>query len=523
VPRVLYRLPELLTAQTDQPVLIVEGEKDADRLATLGFITTTNVGGANKWRDEYSEDLRGRHVVIIPDNDDAGRAHTEKVTRSLDGISASVKVVELPGLPPKGDVSDWLDAGNKPETLRALIAAAPFRPNSSDSSNSLIHNSYDARKQHPVLDNKALYSLAGEFVKTIYPHTEADQAALLVQMLAAFGNIIGRGPYYVAESTRHHTNLYALIVGPTSAAKGSSLAQVRNVLDCVDDVWAHDCNRSGLSSGEGLVEAVDKTDKRLFLREAEFASALARQSRDASVLSATLRELWDDGSARVMNRKHNALSATDAHVSLVGHITPEELKQRLNVTDLANGYANRFLFVCVRRSKDLPDGGSLLERDVNTLVMKIQRTKIFAEGVHEMKRDEQAAELWRAIYPRLIEDKDGVFGKVVARARAHVLRLSCLYALLDHSREVKRPHLEAALALWQYCEDSARYIFADGMTLSARAQKLLDAVRDAGDAGLSRTAQFGAFKGNIPAKKLDALTGELIRSGLVRNIVTDGG
>jgi hypothetical protein len=517
VPRVLYRLPELLAAGLDQPVLIVEGEKDADRLSALGFITTTNFGGANNWHKEYSEELRGRRVVIIPDNDDAGRAHAKRVARSLVGIAASVKIVGLPDMQPKGDVSDYLDAGNTPEALRDLISAAP-----AESPKSGISTSYGRRKTHPILDEKALYGLAGEFVETILPHTEADKAALLVQMLVAFGNIIGRGPYYVAESTRHYTNLYALVVGLTSAAKGSSLKQVRNVLDRVDEAWALDCNKGGLSSGEGLVEAIGETDKRLFLRESEFASVLARQGRDASVLTATLRELWDEGNVRVMNRKHNALSVTDAHVSLVGHITPEELMQRLSDTDLANGYANRFLFVCVRRSKDLADGGNLLERDVNTLVMKIQHAKEFAEGVREMKRDEYAAELWRAVYPRLVEDKTGVFGKVVARARAQVLRLSCLYALLDHSSEVRRPHLEAALALWQYCEDSAHYIFAEGLTLSVSAQKLYDAVREAGDAGLSRTAHSKIFKGNLAARALDAFKDELIKAELVAEVWTEG-
>ncbi|MDQ3816074.1 MAG: AAA family ATPase [Acidobacteriota bacterium] len=126
VPRILYRLPELVTAQQGQPILIVEGEKDADRLAELGFVATTNVGGALKWRNEYSESLCGLPAIIIPDNDDAGYKHAEKVARSLLGKAASIKVIELPGLPPKGDVSDWLNAGNTPDALHGLVAATPF-------------------------------------------------------------------------------------------------------------------------------------------------------------------------------------------------------------------------------------------------------------------------------------------------------------------------------------------------------------------------------------------------------------
>ncbi len=124
--RVVYRLAELLAADPAQTAFIVEGEKDADRLASLGFLATTNAGGAGKWRDEYSEYLRGRHVVCIPDNDEPGREHAAKVARSLQGIAASVRILELPNLPPKGDVSDWLDAGGVVDELLVLAESAPL-------------------------------------------------------------------------------------------------------------------------------------------------------------------------------------------------------------------------------------------------------------------------------------------------------------------------------------------------------------------------------------------------------------
>jgi putative DNA primase/helicase len=123
--RVLYRLPELMAASPDRIVHAVEGEKDADNLRARGELATTNPQGAGKWRPEYSEALRGRHVVVLPDNDEPGRKHAEDVARSLRGIATSVKVVLLPGLPPKGDVSDYLAAGHSVEELRALVAAAP--------------------------------------------------------------------------------------------------------------------------------------------------------------------------------------------------------------------------------------------------------------------------------------------------------------------------------------------------------------------------------------------------------------
>lgn len=108
VRRVLYRLPELLAAPRDRTVLVVEGEKDADLLASINRIVTTNVGGAGKWRPEYSEAMRGRRVCILPDNDEPGFEHAEQVRAALVGIAESVVVKALPGLPPKGDVSDYI-------------------------------------------------------------------------------------------------------------------------------------------------------------------------------------------------------------------------------------------------------------------------------------------------------------------------------------------------------------------------------------------------------------------------------
>jgi len=132
-PCVLYRLPELKTAIAEgRTVFVVEGEKDADRLAALGLAATTNIEGAAqpnqraKWRKDYTEQLRGAaRVILLPDNDAPGRAHMAHVAQELAGKVADIRVLELPGLPDKGDVSDWLNAGHTVEELEALTKDAP--------------------------------------------------------------------------------------------------------------------------------------------------------------------------------------------------------------------------------------------------------------------------------------------------------------------------------------------------------------------------------------------------------------
>lgn len=126
VRRVLYRLPEVLASEPDESVVyVVEGEKDANALVALGFVATSNAGGAGKWRREYSESLRGREVVILPDNDEPGRAHAAAAAKSLHGVALRVRVVQLPGLPEKGDVSDWLGSGHGAAELQRLVSEAP--------------------------------------------------------------------------------------------------------------------------------------------------------------------------------------------------------------------------------------------------------------------------------------------------------------------------------------------------------------------------------------------------------------
>lgn len=117
-----YRLPELLAADPRMPVYIVEGEKDVDRLISLDVVATTSAMGAGKWRDEYAEFFRDRDVVVVPDNDKPGREHADAVVKSLLGVANYVKLLVLDGLPEKGDVSDWLDAGHTAFDLEARAA-----------------------------------------------------------------------------------------------------------------------------------------------------------------------------------------------------------------------------------------------------------------------------------------------------------------------------------------------------------------------------------------------------------------
>lgn len=126
-PKIPYRLPEMKAAEhhgiTD--VVVVEGEKDADNVAALGFVATTNSGGAEKFSADLAEYFRGKNVYVLPDRDEPGEAHARQVVAALHDVAGSIRVVRLPGLPDKGDVSDWIKSGGTSDQLNDLLRHAP--------------------------------------------------------------------------------------------------------------------------------------------------------------------------------------------------------------------------------------------------------------------------------------------------------------------------------------------------------------------------------------------------------------
>lgn len=357
-------------------------------------------------------------------------------------------------------------------------------------------------------DRAAFSGLAGEIIRTIEPHSESDPTALLLQLLITFGCLAGRRAHYLVEGTPHYPNENGLVVGSTSAArKGTSLTHILNLARRVEVRWSSEQITPGLSSGEGLIHAVRDpthpnadgkggdpgvTDKRLLIVESEFSNALKVMQRDGNTLSEVVRQAWDSGRLRTLTRSQ-PLRATDAHVAIIGHITPAELRRLLKDVDVANGLLNRFMLIAVRRSKYLPDGGSLADGDMEYMARQLGNAVAFAREAGRIRRDDAAHSLWNEKYPSLADRPGGLLGAATSRAAPHVLRLSLLYALLDRSAIITRPHLEAALAFWRYVEESTRFFFGDSLG-DPIADSILAALRDRGELGLARS-EISALSG----------------------------
>ena len=256
-------------------------------------------------------------------------------------------------------------------------------------------------------------------------------------------------------------------------------------------------------------------DKRLMLDEREFFQALAVLKREGNTVSRIVRDAWDCREMIGSLTKHSPTRATNPYISIVGHITIDELRQTLDHTSMANGYANRILFACVRRSKKLPHGGTRDEEITRLLGARTLEALTFARGIGRVTMTPDAVERWVSIYDELAEGAPGLLGAITARAEAQTIRLALIYALLDQATQIDVVHLDSALAMWRFCEASAHHIFGDTLG-NPTADTILRALQSVGANGLTRVDIVNLFGRNLPANKIETALLTLLNIGKVR-------
>ncbi|MDQ2782747.1 MAG: DUF3987 domain-containing protein [Actinomycetota bacterium] len=527
-PRVLYRLPELVAAVAEGvDIFITEGERDADAIYALGHAATTNVGGAMKWKADYNRWFVGADVVIVRDRDEAGCRHALQVVENLSGVAASVRVVEaLEG----NDVADHLRAGHSLEELvvcdlageAAPAEVGPAAPQPSVTS-SVVYG-------WPVLDPLALHGVIGEAVREVAPYTEADPAAILATLVTLTGISIGGGPRVYAGLEPQPARLQLWIVGDSALGrKGSSWGAARTIMETADAELMANRVLSGFGSGEALVDAVadeNAGDCRLVVLAKEGGRLLSVMSRLGDTTSAILRDAYDTDNLAVRSRAKTSV-AKQAHIGIVVHITPADLVGQLSDTQIRNGVANRALFCASRRPHLIPRGRPV-PPSVSRIARELGASIARGRSLVNMDFDEPAGQMWDGIYGDFGATAPTVqLADLEARGDMHCLRLAMIFALVDGSRLIGTAHLDAALALWSYCRDSARYLFGpDGANEAVRplteagraAQRFEDdlAALDAvlSEAGqLTGTEQRQVFANHRSAAHIGRLRKELIVRG----------
>ncbi len=565
VPRVLYRIPDLLKLAPNAAVVIAEGEKDVDNLWAMRIPATTCPQGAGKW-NKLADDsiLVNRPILIIADKDDAGRRHAQDVATRLAGRADGVCIIEMPGEKVK-DISDWMAAGGTADEFIELLDQAK-RVDSDLAAEAMVDiagqevaaSAIDAVDLGPSestpdddyvevikpsvpepLDEAAYHGIVGEIVRTLAPHTEADPAAVLIPLLVGIGNVIGRNAWWVVGACKHFLNCFVCVVGDTSSGrKGTAWAEGRGVLKLLDTKWAEGCIHSGLSTGEGLIwhvrDPIYKTeedkrshepkmvlvdagvdDKRLFVVETEYAVMLRVMGRDGNTLSGVVRQAWDGVRLQTMS-KGSPATATDAHVSIIGHVTLDELRREWKSGDSLNGLGNRIIWWRSRRSRFLPHGGQLKGDDYQRMADELKEVvgEVTATTHGEISFSHEAKDLWEGLYLELEADRHGVFGAVTGRASPMVKRLACIYAVADGRCIVDAVHLRAAMAVWRYSLASAKHIF--GQSLGDKIADEILAALEIAPAGMTTTGIRDHFCHNKSSKEIKNALSCLLQHERVR-------
>ncbi len=528
---------------------LTEGESDCTVLRFCGldaFSVTRGAGGELKRSEAEALVARGvSECVIVFDADQAGRDGAKKLVAVLAGGGLSVRVVDLAGaglvdpLAGQKDVRDaWIAAGRDPAAFRAaleaLAAEAPIWETADDAPGEATA---PAPSWPEPLNEAAYHGLAGEVVRALAPFTEADPVALLASFLAAFGACLGRAAYCQVGADRHAFKIWSVLVGATSKGrKGSSWSPIRELFSRADPDFAANRIVSGLSSGEGVIWAVRDPvlghervkdggevryvetevdpgvkDKRLLVIEEEFSSPLRILGREGNTLSPVLRQAWDRGDLRILT-KNSPAKATGAHIVVIGHAVAEEVRRYLAESEMAGGFGNRFLWLCVRRSQCLPRGAIVEPRLLGHLAERVRRAITLGRTLGRIAWRDEAGREWDAIYPALSEGKPGLVGAIIARMEAHALRLAGLYAVLDGQGTIELPHLRAALAIVDYAEASAKWLFGEALG-DPVADEILQALGEHHE--MSRNAIYNLFDRHVSRERITRTLRTLQAAGLV--------
>ena len=411
--------------------------------------------------------------------------------------------------------------------VSAIVTSAMGRFRSGDLSAELSAPEWDDTAPLPVLGADARYGLAGDILAALEEQTEAHPAAILFTLLAAVGNAAGPRVFASVGSEHHSARLSVLVVADTGTGKGQSLAIVRPILSGADVDWWDRAYCSGFNSGEGLIARLSGAhdgegvapETRALIIEPEFVRVLGVNTRDGSTLSAIARQAWDSGRLQITVKKES-LRVDGAHVSLIGHITPSELRAKLIGSDLSNGFANRLLFVHAHRARKLPSGGNVGPATFACFAELV--SEALQVGPRELRRTPDADELWNELYYAEPEP-GGLLAAVTGRSAAQRLRLAVAYAILDKARELRPEHIRAAEAAWRYCYDSAHHIFGSALA-DAMESRILDALQDAWPDGVDGTGLRGLFAGHKSSAAINTACNALEKRGLIlsEHVPTEG-
>jgi hypothetical protein len=357
----------------------------------------------------------------------------------------------------------------------------------------------DPQAGWPKIRDEAYHGLLGEVVWHCDPDTEADPIGVLLSLAVMCGSALGREPHLPIGTMREPARVYLALIGYTAdGRKETAVKRAQAFMARVDPVWENRCITSGLNSGEALLKVIADPhqvwdgrrqrwtevpgveDKRLLLYEEEFATRFLKASqRRENTMVAQLDKAFNTDNLRNMAIT-NPISVTGAHISMIGTATPEDTVAQLSSSDIYGGFANRILWLLVRQSKLLPQGGDVDWEGEELLAGRVRDALAEARTFGAVRYSDDAVKLWDREYRERsvrVKGLDRQQAAMSARWSAISQRLSLTFAVLDGHHRIGVDHVRAALAVWDYGAESVAWMVngpgRQGTTGNADADKLL--------------------------------------------------
>lgn len=307
-----------------------------------------------------------------------------------------------------------------------------------------------------AMPEQAYLGTVGELVNLMHKEgkTEADKDAVLLQLLAMVGNYVGKDTYMMIGDDKQQPIIWPVIVGETTAGKGTSLGAVRRVFRALDPIYSVNNFSGGIGSGEGIIEKLSPEkdedgrevypDSRLWVLEEEFTSVLRRAKRDGSTLSQTLMLAWDGRPLGALTRKDTG-SIPEHNITVIGHATPANLNAELSSTDFSSGFVNRltFLRIGVKPAVARPVGMTAAEVEQAVNILR----RVFTARRGEYHLTDKAWESWEMNHFKFRPTGETKDAQALGRLRPQVFRLALIYAILDESNVIDHRHMGAAAAV----------------------------------------------------------------------------
>ena len=425
----------------------------------------------------------------------------------------------------------------------------PFEPKQNHTTQSTDEEAIETHRNAPRGNDAMLYGIFGDFGRIAAKNTEVNPYAAAFNSMIYLSSAIGRDVFFYIGNDIHHVRLFGLHIGRSSQGqKGgahSLLNRVEKHLAEREPTLAPRKHTGGLSSREGLAallhdgykdgkqEVEPITDKRLFIRESEFANVMHQASRNGNTLSAALRDGWD-GIGSQPATKHRGIWSTNPHIAIAAACTPVELITLTTKNDVSNGFLNRFVIFWAERTKLVPFPESTPQHTVDDLAQRLANIIDFAKGdyhwdtnpslsvenTRQITLSDEAKKVYGHIYIKVFPKlNDGE--KVTAlteRKAPYLLRIAALFALSDFSLVIEAHHINAAYEWIKYWHESVKFIFNDeaeevqNTQIASNAEKILDYLKSKGSKHKATQTELSenVFNKHASSKEINAAISSLL-------------